>query len=577
MERHISVHIDQTDSDTIRLHYDYGSGDQATPVAVDATAVQRRIDRAETEYYAELPSDPEDRDRHLRSLVAFGRDLYAFLDTPQRLLSRCSEDSARDWDILVLGISAGPSSARFSHLPWELLHDGDTFVATAPTPIVPVRRLTGAWPSRPPQHRPLRMVFMACAPDLDTAAPLDYDGEQGRIWEKTRRQRIDLEVEELGDLDELEERIYRRAAGEFDAVHLTGHALHTEDGPKFLTEDPMGRPRQTGIRDLQRSLAGRSTVVFLSGCRTGESADAGAVASLAEKLAQATAPVVLGWGRPVADVMATEAAAVFYQWLARGESPTTALACTYQDMYTRVPYWHLLRMFVRGNPPGPLVVPAADRPVGPVPRDAIVMAEPRPGKAEPAYPDPLRFVGRRRQIQRAIRVLHPFTDARAVRPGLVVQGMGGIGKTTPGGQGLPAPGGPVRLGCPAAARELSDGGVPSASAHGRPPVLGHAGGHRSRLATDAVARRGVSPLPGQPPLLAGRVRDELPARSHDGRRNRHGGRAAHRPERDGPGPGGADRRPRHAPAQRPDRHHQPLSAEPPVYRSLRDHYPHAAA
>ncbi|MGA4867223.1 CHAT domain-containing protein [Streptomyces lavendulocolor] len=431
MERHISVHIDQTDSDTVRLLYDYGSGGQPSPVAVDATAVQRWIDRAETDYYAELPVDPKDRDRHLRSLVAFGRDLYAFLDTPRRLLSRCGESGARDGSVLVLGISVGHSTARFGHLPWELLHDGDTFVVTAPSPIVPVRRLlTGASVSRAPGQRPLRLVFMACAPDLDTAAPLDYDAEQGRIWERTRRQQIELEVEELGDIDELEERIHRRGAGEIDAVHLTGHAIHTDDGPKFLTEDPMGGARRTGFRDLHRSLAGRSTVVFLSGCRTGEAADAGAVASLAEELAQATAPVVLGWGRPVADVMATKAAAVFYQWLARGEPPTTALARTYREMHATVPYWHMLRMYVRGRAPGPLVVPAAERPVRPVPRDAIIVGEARPGKAEPAFPDPLRFVGRRRQVQQAIRVLHPFTDARAARSGLIVQGMGGIGKTT---------------------------------------------------------------------------------------------------------------------------------------------------
>ncbi|EPH46523.1 CHAT domain-containing protein [Streptomyces aurantiacus] len=443
MERFISVRIDQTKADSIRLHYDYGHGpgpapgqgpgQQAAPVDVPLREVQERIDRAETDYYAELPADPEERARRLAALVAYGRELYALIDTPQRLLSAYTERTAGgEWDVLVLGIDVGHDAARFAHLPWELLHDGRTFLVTAPHPVVPVRCVPRPSAARPLAARSLRLVFMACAPDLapDAESSLDHDAEQGSIWEATRRQGIDLEVEESGDLDELEERIHDHADGAVDVVHLTGHAVHAYDEPKFLTEDRMGRPRQAGLQDLHRCLAGRARVLFLSGCRTGEAADAGAVASLAERLARGTAPVVLGWGRPVADSAATRAAAIFYRWLARGVSPTTALAKTYGEMNTEVPYWHLLRMYLRGDPPGPLVEPARERGGARRPRDAMVAVERTPGKAEPTYPDPLRFVGRRRQVQQAIRMLHPFGDVRDARPGLVVHGMGGIGKTT---------------------------------------------------------------------------------------------------------------------------------------------------
>lgn len=447
MERFISVRIDRMSTDSIRLHYDYGPGPadgnghtggrhdptgRQAPVDIPLPDVQERIDRAETDYYAELPVDPEERTRHFEALVAYGRELYTLVDTPRRLLSGYVERTAGEWDVLVLRIDVGHDAARFAHLPWELLHDGRTFLVTAPQPVVPVRSVGDASRARPLAARPLRLVFMACAPDLDpdTESPLDHDAEQGSIWEATRRQGIELEVEESGDLDELEERVHNHGEDAVDVVHLTGHALHTDDGPKFLTEDRMGKPRQAGTQDLHRCLAGRVGVLFLSGCRTGEAADAGAVASLAERLARGTAPVVLGWGRPVADSAATRAAAIFYRWLARGVSPTTALAKTYGEMNTEVPYWHLLRMYLRGAPPGPLVEPARKRGAVRRPEDAMVAVERMPGKAEPTYPDPLRFVGRRRQVQRAIRMLDLFGDARDARPGLVVRGMGGIGKTT---------------------------------------------------------------------------------------------------------------------------------------------------
>jgi hypothetical protein len=47
-------------------------------------------------------------------------------------------------------------------------------------------------------------------------------------------------------------------------------------------------------------------LVFLSGCRTGEAQ--GDTVSMAEKLARLGVPAVLGWGRPVRDHSATQAA-----------------------------------------------------------------------------------------------------------------------------------------------------------------------------------------------------------------------------------------------------------------------------
>ncbi|MGX2993598.1 CHAT domain-containing protein [Streptomyces sp. JNUCC 64] len=413
----ITVAVERLDADRLCLRYDYGSGAAVVSETVPAAGLARMLERAETDYYAPLPEDPEET----RALLeAYGIQLYAFLDTPRRRLSGYVERTRGTWDVLVLALRTG---AGFGHLPWELLHDGEGFLVAAENPVVPVRGVTGSAVERPALSRPLRLAFMACAPTSGGEA-LDYDAEQATIWEATRRQRIALEVEESGELEQLRHRLLEFGPDDVDVVHLTGHAVHTGRGPVFLTEDAHGRAVRADASDLRDALWRSPALLFLSGCRTAEDPEDGAVASLAESLARSAVPLVLGWGRPVPDTAATDAAAVFYQQLAEGLSPVAALAGTYRRLVRRsLPYWHLLRMFVRGEPPGPLVTPA--RAPG---RDRVVTrSAPRPAAGRVL--DPRRFVGRRREIQRALRLLD-FRYGREETVGLVVHGFGGVGKTT---------------------------------------------------------------------------------------------------------------------------------------------------
>lgn len=411
----VSVRVDVIEPGVARLHYSDGSTTQP-PVTVPTDEIQRLIDIAEMDYYVALPTDPKEREALLRS---DGCRLYRFLDTSERRLSGIIDRTYGEWDRLVLLLATG---AGMAHLPWELLHDGVDFVAAAPRPILPVRQVPGRSTPRPAQSRPLRLMFMACAP-LDAGEPLDYDTEQAQIWSATRRQSIDLRVEESGDLDELRNRLLDHPEGYFDAVHLTGHARHTAGGPRFLTEGPRGEVIEADAADIQHGVANRAAVIFLSGCRTAEASDAGAVRSLAQELARIGVPTVLGWGRAVPDPAATEAAARLYQALAQGLSPVHALAETYRTLIRRgVPDWHLLRMFVRGDPPMPLVTAASAR------RHDTVRRSGRPGRGALDPPDPRRFVGRRREVQRVLRSLDPRGEADRV--GLIVYGMAGVGKTT---------------------------------------------------------------------------------------------------------------------------------------------------
>ena len=144
---------------------------------------------------------------------------------------------------------------------------------------------------------------------------------------------------------------------------MSGHAGHSPDGPFFATEGLEGNRIDADDTMIAEALAGAApSVVFLSGCRTGEASDLYATVSLAESLAgRVVAPAVIGWGKPVADRSATAAAAVFYESLAGGRSVARALQSTYARMLRENDaYWHTLRAYVCGRLPGPLIGSADD-------------------------------------------------------------------------------------------------------------------------------------------------------------------------------------------------------------------------
>ncbi|MEB8342364.1 CHAT domain-containing protein [Streptomyces endophyticus] len=411
------ISIGRLDADRARLSYDYGPQREPDTAPVELSTITDMLQRAKSHYYARLPEDPDDA---RRLLVNYGRKLFEFLDTPQRRLSSYLDETRGACDVRVLALETG---SGFAHLPWELLHDGREFLVASANPVAPVRKVPGTAPVLTTRKRPLRIVFMACDPE-QSGGVLDCDDEEARIWDHTRRFRVDLEVEDSGELSELRHRVLAHDRGDVDVVHLTGHAVLTDGVPRFLTEGTHGEQVAVGAGDLHEAFFGRPpSLVFLSGCRSAESAEDGAVASLAESLASSTAPLVLGWGRPVPDAVATLAAATFYQQLAEGLSPAVALAGTYRQLVRdSVPYWHLLRMFVRGEVPGPLVAPPRT-----AQRDRFTGRRGNEERAgEPL--DRLSFVGRRREVQWARRLLD-FWDAQQKSDGLVLHGLGGIGKT----------------------------------------------------------------------------------------------------------------------------------------------------
>ena len=367
------------------------------------------LKKGERDYYKLLPNLP-----------GIGKQLFFWLDGDGRWLSRGIANCRGEG--LVIAID---TDKKLAHLPWEVLHDGEDFLVKRVNPVVlPLRWIEKETEAFSVEARQLRVLFMATDPE-DVQPKLEFEQEEARILADTRDFAVDLRVEESGCVSELG-KVWSRYFNGFDVFHLTGHASIKDEAPYtpyFITETEIGDRHETTAAELAEVFRFRfPKLVFLSGCRTGQAADKGAVPSMAEALIAQGAIAVLSWGRPVEDRTATAAAAHLYGKLAAGYELAEALASTYQQLFKQnVRDWHLLRLYVQGECPGALVDVLGDVP---------------PSAPEPAYqqfldPDtqlvrvakPSEFVGRRRTLQRCLKAIRTSL-------GVLIHGLGGVGKST---------------------------------------------------------------------------------------------------------------------------------------------------
>ncbi|MFP5269157.1 CHAT domain-containing protein [Coleofasciculus sp.] len=402
------IKLTDIDGDYAQLRYSWGQPGGYESQDLDLGIIQDLIQQARRDYYMPLPD-----------LVGMGQRLFLWLDGDGRWLSRGIQGCRGSG--LVLAIHTGQ---KLAHLPWEVLHDGQTFLVQRVNPVVvPMRWVDHPGEVGDTEARPLRVLFMATAPQGVKPA-LDFEQEEGAILRDTADYPITLRVEESGCVAELG-KLWRRYREPFDVFHLTGHASINQTEPYFITETETGEPLQAKAAEIAEALQFRfPPLVFLSGCRTGEAGNQGAISSLAEALIGYGAKAVLGWGRPVTDTGATVAAAYLYGRLAAGFQVAEALASTYQQLLkNQIADWHLLRLYIQGECPGALVEPLGDEP----------WCTPEPAYSQ--FLDPKtqlirvataqEFVGRRRVLQRCLRILRSTGNL-----GVLMYGLGGVGKST---------------------------------------------------------------------------------------------------------------------------------------------------
>ena len=396
----------------VELRYFFDKPNDYNSRSLPLEEIADLIQLAEQDYYVRLHED----------YAITGRKLYNWLDGSDRLLYRTMQQ--HPGESLVLAIFAAESLA---HLPWEVLHNGNTFLVARMPAVVPVRWVSSDTKKlsveAEPENRALQVLFMATSP-LGVEPVLDFEAEEGRILEATARPEIELKVEESGCLTELGYLIDDYGKGYFDVLHLTGHANLTDDGPRFNTETETGELYRASAADIAEKLQFRlPQLIFLSGCRTGQAGKSGAVPSMAEELLDKGAKAVLGWGQSVLESDATVAAAALYGALAAGYELTEALSRTYQALIKQQARdWHLLRLYVGRTLPGNLVTPLRTRGRKPAPKPSVAERFLDPaGKVK--VPTRGSFVGRRRQLQNCLRALKPPSEM----VGVLIHGMGGFG------------------------------------------------------------------------------------------------------------------------------------------------------
>jgi len=402
------LNITDIDGDYAQLRYSWGQPGGYESQDLDLGIIQDLIQQARRDYYMPLPD-----------LVGMGQRLFLWLDGDGRWLSRGIQSCRGSG--LVLAIQTGQ---KLAHLPWEVLHDGQTFLVQRVNPVVvPVRWVDHPGEVGDTEARPLRVLFMATAPQGVKPA-LDFEQEEGTILQDTADYPITLRVEESGCVAELG-KLWRRYREPFDVFHLTGHASINQTEPYFITETETGEPLQAKAAEIAEALQFRfPPLVFLSGCRTGEAGNQGAISSLAEALIGYGAKAVLGWGRPVTDTGATVAAAYLYGRLAAGFQVAEALASTYQKLLKdKIADWHLLRLYSQGECPGALVEPLGDEPWCTPEPAYYQFLDPRTQFIRVATAQ--EFVGRRRILQRCLQMLRSAENL-----GVLMYGLGGVGKSS---------------------------------------------------------------------------------------------------------------------------------------------------
>ncbi|NCR10519.1 MAG: CHAT domain-containing protein [Microcystis aeruginosa LG13-11] len=416
------LHIDlqERGSNSVEFRFFWDNPNQTRTYTRCLSEIDNLSKKADTDYYTRLPED------HSKT----GQGLYRWLDGTERILQN-ELDSHRGEEIIVLAIS---TSKGLVHLPWELLHDGQSFLVSKLPAIVLMRWMkTGnerlLTLDNNPQDRALNVVFMASSAK-GVKPILDFEAEEGKILKATKGKPLSLTVEESGCIKELGELMASKDRGYFDVIHLSGHAIIEDEKPYFITETEYGDRQDTSAEDIARELQfNLPKLLFLSGCRTGYS-DGDEILSMAEKLLKNGAKTVLGWGQPVRDNEAADTAAILYEKLSQGFTLSESLAFAYQKLLeNQARDWHCLRLYVRGSIPEALVRRGQKKPLPPV---SVVdqFVDPETKYLRVATRE--TFIGRRRDLQDCLQVLRkPFDNPEAIhKAGVFLQGFGGNGKST---------------------------------------------------------------------------------------------------------------------------------------------------
>ena len=359
-------------------------------------------------------------------LEEFGRKLFDALFPPGPALD-AYRASARAPIALSLPEDLRP-------LPWELMHDGELWVAQAHGVVRIIEE--GEALAAHDHAGPLRVLALLAMPVLNPLL-LASDPRQPYVGDVEKHAAI---FRQLGGKDyPAAFRVVRHATPDdlrigleqgADVLYFLGHG-HA-DGICF--DDGRGRLRHLDRHILRQRLHGSGVVVAVTNsCLTASAAES--KAPVAAMLVGAGVPVAVGMQVPITDAAAHKFAEAFFGSLARGASPINAVAsarAALQDEYetavatgrpreVQAWEWATPAIWVSGPGQAAAIAPACPRANG----AAVVsdQAAERLSSAGLLPQRPAEFVGRREELVEIADSL----ESTAVT---ILHGMRGVGKTT---------------------------------------------------------------------------------------------------------------------------------------------------
>ncbi len=298
------------------------------------------------EKYAVWPSEYfRDRARKVEeSLVKWGRLLYdvalpvAYTSNVLQAWARIDGGASRRFSVEVDDVSeagageeqtARESATLLLGLPWELLHDGRTFLFQDVKPVRVRRRLPN---TRVLDVRvvatPIRILLVTARPDDETCGYIDHRASALPLVDamESLAGLVRIHVLDPPTLAALRQELdrARRARAAYHVVHFDGHGIYDRrtglgglcfENPQDIASLEGRRHSTIGTSDLGR-LFGDVPLVFLEACQTAQAEQASE--SVASELLKGGVGSVVAMSHSVLVETARRFVEAFYDALARG-------------------------------------------------------------------------------------------------------------------------------------------------------------------------------------------------------------------------------------------------------------------
>ncbi|MES0336433.1 MAG: tetratricopeptide repeat protein [Candidatus Magnetobacterium sp. LHC-1] len=352
-----------------------------------------------------------------QSAIDLGSQLYDILNGLEKRVESGLKEAISKNEPLTVYLEA---PVEFYALPFELIYKGEFLLLGTDIRLIWLVNRRGQ--ARGRRDTQMKLLFMASAPnDLPEHLSFDYEREEEEITRAIERYPVELTVESMGSLPGLRDTLIEGMG--YDVIHITGPAaIRRDEGPVFYMEDDTGRMQDVTPDMLWDAIYSYPPFLcFLSGCFTAGVKSSNVRNPFAWQLVDKGVPFVLGWAGDITDNEATKAAVEFYRTLAIGKDIYDAVYAarrSIRDLSTAL--WAGLRLLSDGTPPAPLVKPGQVHRGIPLRRARYMYL-----KNSDIRVLETGFVGRRRELQRAIRVLRGETG----RYGVLFHGPAGIGKS----------------------------------------------------------------------------------------------------------------------------------------------------